>query len=236
MTISQDFDWLKTHLILLAVVMTLSGGTIFGVESLISKHDAQVASHYEAIAADTAKQNAAIQAQTQQQIALLSAQNAQLAQQVASLSSAISARDAQLVKQQAQVKTLTPVQVASTIQPFLKQGTATVTTGGILLDTPASQEVLAQLEELPIRKADISDLQTIVGNQRTQIGNLSTENGSLTTALNSEKASHKADNIANAKTITALKADARKSKLKWFGIGYVAGFTSGLVLKAAAII
>jgi hypothetical protein len=46
----------------------------------------------------------------------------------------------------------------------------------------------------------------------------------LQTALTSEKASHKADVSADAKELTAVKVEARKSKLKWFGIGFVAGF------------
>jgi hypothetical protein len=115
--------------------------------------------------------------------------------------------------------------VASTIQPLLSKGKATAdASGNVLLDAPASQEVLANLEELPVDRKDIADLNLTVTDQGKEIANLSTENGSLQTALTSEKASHKADNEANAKQITGLKADCRKSKLKWFFVGVVTGF------------
>jgi hypothetical protein len=224
--ITDELNWLKTHLVLLVILVSLTFGGVYGVETLVAKHDASTASQYQAIATATAAQNAAIQAQTQQQIALLAAQNSQLEAQISQLSQAISNRDAELIKQQAKIPTLSPVQVASNIQPLLTKGTATVEPTGILLDTPASQDVLAQLEELPICKADEADLKAIETKQETEIANLFTSNGSLQTALTSEKTSHKADVEANAKELTKVKADARKSKLKWFGFGYAAGFLS----------
>jgi hypothetical protein len=226
MTVTDDLNWLKTHLVLLVILVSLTFGGVYGVETLVAKHDASTASQYQAIAAATAAQNATIQAQTQQQIALLAAQNSQLEAQISQLSQAISNRDAELIKQQAKIPALTPVQVASNIQPFLSKGIATVEPTGILLDTPASQEVLTQLEELPICKADEADLKAIETKQETEIANLSTSNGSLQTALTSEKASHKADVEADATELVKVKADARKSKLKYLGIGYVAGFLS----------
>jgi hypothetical protein len=225
MSITDDLNWLKTHVILLLIVGVLTFGGVYGVESLVAKHDAATAAKYESIAADAAKQNAQIQAQTQAQIAQLASQNVQLEAQISQLSQAISNRDAELIKQQAKVPTLTPVQVASSIQPFLSKGTATAqSTGEVLLDKTGSQEILVQLEELPVDRANMADLSTEISKQNIEIVNLSTSNGSLQTALTSEKTSHTADNEANAKEVTKLKADARKSKLKWFGIGVVVGF------------
>lgn len=48
-----------------------------------------------------------------------------------------------------------------------------------------------------------------------------------------EVAAHKKDNDTNAAEVKALKADARKGKLKWFGIGFVTGLISGVALHVA---
>jgi hypothetical protein len=224
--IEYDLSWLKTHILLLGVVVLLVFASVFGIEYVVAKHDSATAAQYQAIAADTARQNAQIQAQTQAQIALLSQQNAQLEAQIGQLAQAISNRDAKLISQQAQIPTLTPVQVAQAYQPFLSKGTATVpTTGsGVLLDTSGSQEVLAQLEELPVARLDILDLKGMVAKQGTEIENQTTLNGSCQAAIQSEKSSHDADNKANAEVIVTLKAKSRLSKLKYLGIGVVIGF------------
>jgi len=224
--IEYDLSWLKTHILLLGVVVLLVFASVFGIEYVVAKHDSATAAQYQAIAADTARQNAQIQAQTQAQIALLSQQNAQLEAQIGQLAQAISNRDAKLISQQLQIPTLTPVQVAQAYQPFLSKGTATVpTTGsGVLLDTSGSQEVLAQLEELPVARLDILDLKGMVAKQGTEIQNQTTLNGSLETALKSEQASHVADANACKAELTTVKAQARKSKLKYLGIGVVIGF------------
>jgi hypothetical protein len=224
MTITDDLNWLKTHLVLLAILVSLTFGGVYGVEALVAKHDASTASQYQAIAAATAAQNATIQAQTQQQITLLAAQNAQLQAQMAQLAQAISSRDAKLLAQQAKIPSMTPVQIAAEFPKYLTKGIATVEGSGVLLDAPASQEILAQVEEVPVLKQDIIDLNSINAKQASEITNLNTSNNSLITALDSEKASHSADNTANAKELISVKAQARKSKLKWFGIGFVAGF------------
>jgi uncharacterized protein YlxW (UPF0749 family) len=216
-SIETDLGWLKTHLLLLFLVAGLTFGGVYGVEAIVSSHDSATASKFEAIAKDTAAQNAQIQASTQAQIASLTAQ-------VQSLTQAVVARDAQLVKTKAIIPSLTPTQVASAIQPLLSKGTATADpTGAVLLSQEASQEVLGDLEELPVDRADIASLNAIVSNQTTEIS-------SLQTALSSVKTSHQADKEANAKEVSALKASARKSKLKWFGLGFVTGLLAGHAL------
>lgn len=38
--------------------------------------------------------------------------------------------------------------------------------------------------------------------------------------------------VADKKELDAVKASARKGKLKWFGIGYVSGFVSGVIMRS----
>src|SRR5271156_449385 len=109
--LTSDLAWLKTHIIMLVIVVGLAWGGVYGVESLIAKHDA----------AQEAKYSVILQAQTAQTTAIenklssdetnwnqlaqqLTAQNTQLAQQVAS-------RDAQITVLVNKINTMTVPQV-----------------------------------------------------------------------------------------------------------------------------
>lgn len=216
-TIKNDLSWLKMHLILLAIVVILVFAGIFGVESLIARHDDAAAAKYSQIAADTAKQNAAILAQVQAANTALLNTNQQLASQNQQFASALATRQIQEVQIPKQTASLTAMQIAVELQ-------GTANGDNVSLTLPVAQNVLASVRLVPLLQKDKTDLQSAFDNQ-VQIAN---NNEKLfeneRQALVSEQGSHKADNEANAKQITKLKADARKSKLKWFGIGVIVGF------------
>src|SRR5208283_4000756 len=87
-TTGADLSWFKHHLILLTVVAVLIFGGVYGVLTIIDRHDAQRAAESVAAAAAADKQNAVVQAATQQQIALLAAQNQQLQAAIVELTKA----------------------------------------------------------------------------------------------------------------------------------------------------
>jgi hypothetical protein len=201
-SLSDDLSWLKTHLILLAVVAVLTFSGIYGVESLIAKHDAKTASIYQT-------QNEQFQKQVVVEIAALQQQNQALLQQVAT-------------RQQVEVKiptnsgSLTAPQAADTISKYTLNHPVVPTATGVTVDLATAQAIASDLQMLPLVRQDKADLQVAFTNE--------------VKIYNDEVAAHKKDNDANAEQIKSLKADARKGKLKWFGIGYVAGFVSGVAL------
>lgn len=216
-TVSKDLAWLKTHIILLAIVVALIFGGVYGFESLVAKHDDATANKYSAIAADASKQNTLILAQVQLEVANLVAANQRLENQNQQYVVAFANRQVQEVQISKQTASLTAVQVAVELQ-------GTANGDSVNLTLPVAQNVLASVRLVPLLQADKKNLQDAYTNE-VQIAN---NNEKLYTeeqkALVSEQGSHKADNEANAKQVAKIKADARKSKLKWLGIGILIGF------------
>lgn len=215
--IEKDWTWLTAHLVLVGVLALVVVGSIYGVESLIAKHDSENAARYAAIAAQANQQNQLFQTQVQAEIKTLVDANQQLANQNAQLATALTKRQAIEVNIPKQVGTLTATQTATQLG-----GTAN---GDIVsLPLPQAQIALADVLLVPQLQADKTDLQGQLKNE-TQIA---TNNEKLyndeVTALGLEHTAHLADNKANAEQIVSLKADARKGKLKWFGIGFVTGY------------
>jgi hypothetical protein len=216
-TVSKDIAWLKTHILLLAIVAGLIFGGVYGVESLIAKARDAEASRYSQIASDTAKQNQQFQLQVQAQIATLVAANQQLANQNQQLVVSLANRQVQEVSIPKQTASLTASQIAIELQ-------GTANGDNVSLTLPVAQNVLASVRLVPLLQKDKTDLQSAYDNQ-VQIAN---NNQKLyegeRDALVSEQKSHKADNDASAAEIKKVKADCRKSKWKWLGIGIVIGF------------
>lgn len=217
MTIAADLAWLKHHLILLAIVLGLTFGGIYLVESLVAKHDDAAAAKYSQIAADTAKQNQLFQLQVQTEIASLVAANQQLANQNQQLVASLANRQVQEVQIPKQTASLTAVQVAVELQGTAKGDNVTLT-------LPAAQNVLASVRLVPLLQVDKKNLQDAYTNEVQIANNNLTLYNKEHEALVSEQGSHEADKKANAKTISDLKTDCRKSKLKWLGIGVIIGF------------
>ena len=132
----------------------------------------------------------------------MQAQNAQIA-------TALTQRQTVEVRLPAQAATLTSTQAATTIAAATK-GEATAVGDNVQIDLPTARNIASMVQLLPLLQQDKADLQKALDNETHMYTN--------------EVAAHKKDNEANAKTVTALKADCRRSKLKWLGIGIVIGF------------
>ena len=221
-SVKSDWTWLKTHLILVGVLLASVVGAVYGVESIIGKHDSANAAKYAAIAAQADLHNQQYQAQVEAQIKTLIDNNQQLANQNATLAAALSKRATIEVNIPKQVGTLTATDVASQLG-----GTAT---GDIVnLPLPQAQKALTDELLLPQLQADKTDLQSQLKNETDIASNNFTLYSKAQYALDSEKDAHVKDNTANAAQIKSLKADARKGKLKWFVIGFVSGYVARVV-------
>lgn len=222
--VQADYSWLTHHILMLVIVGVLVIGSVYGIESVIARHDHENALEKQAFAQTLAQQNQTFQAQTQTQINTLVQQNTALQQQIGVLATAITTRDSQLRTQQAQVPALTPDQLSVEWQKDIKNaGNIKPILGGYQVDQSAAVASLQAIEAVPVLQQDILDLQTSNKNLGVQIVN-------ETAIYEDEKKAHASDNTANKAAIDAqnakikdLNAQCRKSKLRWFGLGFLAG-------------
>ena len=228
-TLLKDWHWLTQHLVALAIVVGLAFGGVYFVENLISKHDAANSAKYEQILALQTAQTQTLQKQLSTDEANWAQVEAQLLAQNAQLTKQISQRNQAAAVQVQADASLSAAQSAIRIAQQTNSGPGEVVATGdtVTLDLPISRVVTADLDRLFVAQADLADTQKELVNE-TQIAtdakaDAASEKNVIvaqTAELADQKKSYEAQ-------ITTLKAENRKSKLKWFGIGYVAGFISG---------
>jgi hypothetical protein len=217
MSLLADVTWLKTHLILVAIAASLVFGSVYGVESIIAKHDDKNAIVLQTLSDSMNKQNQQFQQNIKTQLDSLAAQNVQLEQQNSQLINALAAR--QVVEKQIP---LTNATLSAQDAAGKLKGQAVGNT--VVLDLPIARDLVTSVQLVPLLQQDKADLEKSNGLLQTEVSN-------GVKALDLERTAHTNDNTTNAGTIkardaeiVAVKAECRKSKLKWFGIGVVVGF------------
>jgi hypothetical protein len=219
MTLIGDVSWVKTHLLLVGVVAALVFGSVYGVESLIANHDAKNAIVLQTLADSQAKANAQFQISVKSQIDAIAAQNAELAAENQTLIKALASRQVIEAKIPVQNSSLSAQDAASALK-------GQAVNDQVVLPLPVARDLVTSVQLVPLLQADKADLEKSNGLLETEVAN-------GVKALDLERTAHTNDNSTNAGTIkardaeiVAIKADARKGKMKWFFIGYVAGFVS----------
>lgn len=230
MTLDKHHITLYVVSIVFALVLTFS--VTYFVESKIADHNQK---QYEVLKAQSDlkdQQNIQFQQQATAAIKQLQDSTTQLQAANTQQQSTITSLKQQLVDQKSKDSTLPPTDLASRIQTLAPGGSVTVVTDGYHLDQTEAVSIAQALEEPPVLKQQIVADEIIISNDTTIIAN-------DTKVLGTEQQSHKSDvdtlqsklDAANQEVKT-VKSNARKGKLKWFGIGYVAGFASSMALKA----
>jgi hypothetical protein len=229
-TFLQKHERMVICALVLMVAMFL-GGKYFDREAAKAQANATVAAQLAADAKQSAQQAALQAAQTQAQyqamLEVLQKQNAVLAQ-------AVTQRDAILGQQQAVDKTLSPTQLTQRWAQLVPGTMPIATPTGVSVTTADAQSTVVQLENVPVLTQNLKDETEIAANLQSELdaqGKVVAEDNTLISALNTEIADN--DKACKAE-VAAVKADARKGKVKWFKIGYVAGLVSGLWLGHAA--
>lgn len=221
----------KHHIVLYAVAIVFALGITYTIESKIADRNEQKYIAMKALSDQKDSANAQFQSQIVNQLSQLQADSAQQKAQNTQNLTTIAALKQQLQDQKSKDASLPPNDLAARIQTLAPGGQVTVVPDGYHLDQPAAVAIAQNLEEVASLH-QTTDLQAqIISRDDTIISN----DGK---SLDSEKAAHAAD-VATLtadkatlnQQITTLKSDARKGKLKWFGIGYVAGLISGKVLS-----
>ena len=224
---TADLAWLKTHIALLAIVIALVVGSVYGIDSMIAKHDAVAEARYSQILAQQTAQATALTDQLKTDEANWTQLSSQLNAQNQVQQQQIAARDKQISILLSKINTLQPPEIVADLQPKLHAGTATVLPDGVKLDTEAARDVDKQITQGAVTAADLVSTKIELANETTLAvtanKNLS-DAGAAVTALQKQNADQVQACAAEVKTI---KAQARKSKIKFFLAGLVIGVIGG---------
>jgi hypothetical protein len=232
-TIQKDWSWLISHLILLAVVGLLVTGAVYGTESLIAKHDAARSTQFAQILATQAAETKTLQQQFAADELASAVRDAQYQQTIAQLSKSIQVRDANAQKQQQTDATLDAVSAASRLatQTGAKPGEVTVAEDNVILDLPITRNIVASLDSLATIEADLQDTKNELTAQTGLTADANTKLADADKVIASQTTQLADSTKACQAQISAVKAEARKSKFHWFIGGYIAGFVSAKILK-----
>lgn len=217
----------KSHLVMLAVILAIAGLLGYGYVHYEAQH-----THDQAVIAqhdlDNVKQQAATMAQVvQQQEAVIQQQRAALDAQSQALQVAIASRNVTVIQQQKKDSTLPPTELAARLATLAGVPVTDVTAQAgntVQLSQSASVTVTEKLELIPVQQADIADLQSEIANDQKVIVGQDTDLKLKAQIIVQDGVVLKAQIDADQKELKAVKAAARKSKVKWFVAGYVAGF------------
>ena len=219
----------KHHIILYAVAIVFALGLTYTIESKIADRADAKFEAQKAIDQQKDVSNAQFQKQAADQLAQMKSVNDQQQLLNAQSQAAIASLRQQLKDQQGKDATLPPNDLAARIQTLAPGGIVTPIAGGYTLDQPEGVAIAQALENISVLNQELSLDQMVISRDDTVIANDEK-------SLDVEKAAHAADNATAAvdkKTlndqIASIKADARKSKFKWFIAGVVAGFTLGRI-------
>jgi len=222
MTISEIF---KAHekLVLALIAAGVLWFAIGKVDGIIAKHDDANLKQAQIVATAQEDKNAAIAAQVASDKAAFDALQAKLQAQDAALIQANVALATALTKQQKVDATLPPTDLMARWNTLVPNAGVSVSNGQAVIPMTGAVATVQQLEIIPVQQEKITNDQTLIANgnalaiaQTKQVNDLTAEVTGL-----------KLQSVDDAKVcqaqIAVVKADARKSKRRWFIAGFVAG-------------
>ena len=233
--LKADLTWIQKHE---RIILALVGGLVLWfaigkIDTLIANHDHANLQQAQVAAAVQEEKNQALAAQIAQQAAeykalaeKVEAQNAALEQVNVNLATA-------LTKQQKTDAALPPTELVARWNTLVPAAGATVSPNGVFVGSQGAGTTVQQLEKVPVLAAQLdNEIAIESGTQKL----LTSSEGRVVT-LNDQVTDLKTQAVLNAKVCTdqiaVVKADARKSKRKWFIVGYIAGFLSRQYIKSA---
>jgi len=157
----------------------------------------------------------------------VTAVNAQLEQTNVALATA-------LIAQQKKDSTMTPTELTQRWNTLLPLAYAKVTPDGVTLPEGGAVATVEQLEKVPVLTAQLDAAHQEIQNDQQLV----TESAKQVTTLNVEVVGLQVESKDAAKVcsdqISLVKAQAAKSKRRWFIIGWISGFLSRQAIKSYA--
>ncbi len=231
-TFKAELSWIQRHERILIVALVLLTGAFVGsrwIDYAAKSADANVVAVTQQLK-DQKDVNVQSALQTQTATAIYQNTISALTQQNSQLANAVAARNGALSKQQASDKALPLSGLAlrwASVAGVAPSELTASTTGITISDSGARQTVL-ELEKVPVLTANLNDATATVASQqdalakgRDLIADYGTQVSGLHTQIMDQDKACKAE-------VTAVKADARKGKVRWFKAGVVVGFVAGL--------
>ena len=230
MTVSEIFK-IHEKLILALVAAGVLWVAIGKVDTLIQHHDDANLKQAQTIAAVQSQKDAAIAAQVAEDSAAFTALQAKMQAQATALEQANIALATVLTKQQKTDATLPPTDLVARWNALVPQAAVSVNNGQMTLPNAGAIATVQQLEIIPVQQEEITNEQTLVANgnalavaQTKQVTDLTAQ----VTGLNLQLVDN--TKVCNAQ-IAVVKADARRSKRRWFVAGFVAGIATRILGK-----
>lgn len=234
--ITNDLAWIKTHAIVLVLVLALIAGSIYSgvalVENLVQRHDEHTAAaQQKAEGVDTATQ-AALMAQLAQDRVDSQVRDAQQTALIQSLISQMAQQRAVTAKQ---VSTDAALDIQSAAQRLAVQtkslaGDVGIQNNLVTMTLPLTRVVIADLDQYQQAQNDVTNFQSQLGAQQIVTNDIKTELSTANKIIQADKdellATIKADNAACTVKVDAQAAKDRKRGL-WATIG---GFVGGIIL------
>jgi hypothetical protein len=234
------WTWLKAHERLVMLALVLAVGT-FGISKYFdvdaARKDARVVAA-EQIVTNDQKNSAALAFQTAQATAALQAEVQADRALVSSLAASVAARNTGLTTQQHKDSFASMADILgrwAELVPAAKfDGSPVTANNGIDINLANARATVIELEKVPVLTQNLVDETSIVSRTQDELDGtikVNTDLNAQITGLNKNLT-----DSANAckVEIAAVKADARKSKMKFFKWGFITGFVSGLYLGHAA--
>lgn len=221
-------EFLKAHEKLI-IVLVLAVAVFLGVgkvQDIMAAHDNSVLAQQKLITDAQVKQNAALAVQVQQDQANLQALQTKLENQNAQLVQANSTLAAALANRQRTDASLPLPELGQRWNQLVPNAAPLAVPNGLQVSQAGAIATVSALEQIPVLQQQLSNETTqkqnddaVITQQTTNIGDLTKQVGGLNLQI-VDQTKQCTDQIA------VVKAQAAKSKRRWFIIGYVAGFLS----------
>ena len=228
-------SWLKMHETLIIVFMCLVVGFFLAYKGLgiVSSYENHKAQQAIAVVQAQSNQNAADLITVKQTLAQYQTALANATAANQTLAQAMTTRNTVVVKQESTDATLPPSALGQRWETLVNDTGVAPTSTGFAVPEKVALETVQGLEQVPTLTQDVKDAQTETANDQvalTQANTLIDQGKTLVTGLQNQLTDQtKSCSIQ----LSAAKAAANKGKFRWFGIGYVSGFVSGLVVRFA---
>ncbi len=226
--ISHDIQWLRTHLVLLALVVILAGGSLYGIDSIIARHDEQQSNRDQQLLTLVTQQTTDLKTRMAQDEQTIAQRDAQYQLTIQQLSQLLTRQTVQLQQQVKQNSTLNAQQTAEAIQSKLKAQLGEVTAVGdnVQLDLPIARTVNSTIDTLTTTQLQLTETEKQLQAQTGLTTDANLDAANAKQVINSQDTQIKTANKACQDQIKTVKAQSRKGKLKWFSIGYLLGLAS----------
>ena len=196
------------------------------VDTLVIHHDQARLSQAQVVLASQQSKDATTAALAQQEAAAYKAQAALVAQQNAALEQANATLQAALVAQQKTDNTMTPTELTDRWNVLVPNASAAPAAAGVTVSDAGAHATVSQLEEVPVLTKQLTDTKTelqgvnaLLLSSNGQIATLNTLVAGKTKELTDQQA-------VCTEQIKVVKAEARKSKKRWFIAGYILGLVT----------